>query len=256
MKAFAIRPAVPADFGALTGLLASALLDQLALGDGDDDECLWLAWAHGRPLAALRARRRIGLTDPRCWFHLGCRVHAAPDLGMFRRERTLLLGNDHTGAAELSDFALDTESIDDDRGIEAASLLVSAALHWLRERPRRDDEIDRVIAALPGVRAADGSSAFWNGLGRHFYKGDVEPLRSRFGESWQWHLAALLPRHPLVVSILDEAAQAAIAATHPSAATWRSALLSAGLRAGQHVAIHDGGPVYEAHLGSMAAGGS
>jgi arginine N-succinyltransferase len=180
-------------------------------------------------------------------------VHAAPDLGMFRRERTLLLGNDHTGAAELGDFALDEALIEDGCAIEPATRLVSAALHWLRERPRRDDEVDRVIAALPGVRMADGSSPFWNGLGRHFYGGDVAPLRARFGESWEWHLAALLPRHPLVVSILDEAAQAAIAATHPSVVAWRTALFAAGLRPGQHVAIHDGGPVYEAHLGATTA---
>lgn len=253
MNGIDIRPATLADLDALAGLLAPGLSDQLALGDGDEDERLWLAIAGGRPVAAMRARRRIGLSDPRCWFHLGCRVHAAPDLGMFRRERTLLLGNDHTGAAELGDFAIEPGLVDRPGAIEAATRLVGAALDWLRERPRQADEIDRVIAALPGPRAADGSSPFWNGLGRHFYKGDVDQLRMRFGESWESHLAALLPRHPLVVSILDEASQQAIGAVHPAAAVWRSALLATGLRAGQHVAIHDGGPVHEAHLGAASA---
>ncbi|MCB1614187.1 MAG: arginine N-succinyltransferase, partial [Xanthomonadales bacterium] len=73
-------------------------------------------------------------------------------------------------------------------------------------------------------------SPFWQGLGRHFFAGDVAQAQARFGLLWQTHVAALLPRHPLVVSILHESAQAAIGAVDAAAMPWCDALRRAGLR--------------------------
>ena len=50
------------------------------------------------------------------------------------------------------------------------------------------------------------------------------------------------------VSVLREDAQAAIGGVHADAEPLRAALGEYGLRAGQHVDLHDAGPVYEAHL--------
>ena len=187
------------------------------------------------------------MDQPRFWFHVGCRVHAASELGMFRRERTLLLGNDLTGAAEFSDFAVRAQ-IDHATSARLANDLVAAGLHFLRQGSRTEADLPRVIACLPGPRCEDGSAPFWNGLGRHFFPGDVDEALARFGGLWQTHVAALLPRHPLVVSVLQEPAQAAIGQVHPAAALWRDVLREHGLRAGQHIGLYDGGPVFEAHL--------
>jgi len=100
---------------------------------------------------------------------------------------------------------------------------------------------------LPGARDAAGEAPFWQRLGRHFFPGDVDATMTRYGSLWATHVAALLPRHPLVVSVLHADAQAAIGAVHPNSASLRAALLDCGLRAGQHVDLHDGGPVFEAH---------
>jgi hypothetical protein len=59
------------------------------------------AAADGPPLAEARLVTAIGLKVPRFWFHVGCTVHASDSLGLFQRHRTLLLGNDHSGASEL-----------------------------------------------------------------------------------------------------------------------------------------------------------
>ncbi len=247
MSEFAIRPAASADLPRLAELLPAWSLETAGFADGDASDRLLLAESGVRVLACLRVRRRVGLDHPRFWFHVGCRVHAAVELAMFRRERTLLLGNDHTGAAELSEFALHAALPDTPLRAALATALIGEALAWLQQESPGAGDLPKVIAALPGPRDADGSAPFWNGLGRHFYGGDVEQALARFGPLWQTHVAALLPRHPLVVSVLHADVQAAIGAIHPSAQVWRDALTVAGLRAGQHIGLYDGGPVYEAH---------
>jgi arginine N-succinyltransferase len=252
MSEFAIRAATSEDLPQLAGLLPAWTLETAGFVDGDDDDRLLLAVSAGQALGCLRVRRRVGLDHPRYWFHVGFRVHAAVELAMFRRERTLLLGNDHTGAAELSEFALRAVLPESTTGTALAQELVAKALRWLLQEDPGADDLPKVIAALPGPRSADGSAPFWNGLGRHFYAGDVEQALARFGTHWQTHVAALLPRHPLVVSVLHADVQDAIGAIHPDARVWRDALADAGLRAGQHIGLHDGGPVYEAHRDLLA----
>ncbi len=257
MKLWHLRPARSADLPSLSRLLPNWELEAAASADNDGDDRLLLAFPGGpdeiatTPLGCIRLRRRIGLAQPRFWFHLGVRVHAAAELGMFRRERTLLLGNDHTGAAELADLCIDAPRLQPAQRARLPRLLVRAALLLLqreRRHPGPGASMPRVICALPGRRDDSGAAPFWEGLGRHFYPGNVDQALARFGELWRTHAAALLPRHPLVVSVLREAAQAAIGAIHPDAEHLRDALAECGLRAGQHVDLFDGGPVFESHL--------
>lgn len=256
MRTYDLRPAATQDLPTLTRLLPPWELDTATFCDGDPDDQLLLALpidtAHAAALGCIRIRRAIGLTQPRYWFHVGYRVHAAADLGMFRRERTLMLGNDHTGAAELCNIAVDTGQLDAAEQAQLVQFLVRAALLLLhrdhRQQAADHSTLPRVIATLPGRRDARGASPFWDGLGRHFYPDDVDAALARFGSPWFTHVAALLPRHPLVVSVLHADAQAAIGATDVRAEALRAALHGAGLRAGQHVDLRDGGPVFEAHL--------
>jgi arginine N-succinyltransferase len=76
-----------------------------------------------------------------------------------------------------------------------------------------------------------------------------------FGPGWAREVAALMPRHPLLVSFLPEAAQAALSVVHENhrAAAW--ALSEAGLSPGVHVGLLDGGPVFEASLRRGAGAG-
>ncbi len=253
MSEITVRAAQIADLPHLTQLLPAWALVAIDLANSNEEQLL-VAVIESQPLACLRVQRRVGLEHPRFWFHVGCRVHAASELAMFRRERTLLLGNDLTAAAEISDFAL-ARHLDSEVRARLASALVGAALRWLQQGTRGAGDLPRVIAGLPGPRSADGSAPFWNGLGRYFYAGDVDEALARFGSLWQTHVAALLPRHPLVVSVLQEQTQAAIGEIAPSAAVWRDALHAHGLRAGQHIGLHDGGPVYEAYLECVSGSG-
>ena len=205
------------------------------------------------PAAGLRATLRllpaIGLQLPRVSYHVGCTVHAAAELGLFHRQRTLLLGHDHTGASELTDIAWARGDVPIPEQVLALRLLLGHALGILRQA--RPHYSDRLIAELPGPRDAAGQSAFWHGLGRHFYSGDPAAAAAAHGPVWRSHAASLLPRHPIYASSLSPAAEAAIAQVAAPALLLRDALEDAGLRYSHHVNVEDAGPILEAAVDDL-----
>lgn len=235
-----LRAQVAADAALLAGWINPLGLP-VAAEPAPGDLALVLAdAADDRPLACLRLRWQLGLQLPRYSFHLGCIVHAAAELQLFSAQQTLLLGNDHTGQSELLDIACAPE-LDADAQRRALGLLVQHALAlWTAERPAT---ADRLVVELSGVRDEQGRSPFWSALGRHFYAGDPAQARSRFGEAWCTHLAALLPRQPLYLSFLSESARAALGRAGPAAELVEGVLRQCGLRFSRHVRIDDGGPV-------------
>ena len=266
-----LRLAQNTDLEALGALLAPATLEAIDPAEHQPDD-QWLvaipitASASAAALGCIRIRRNIGLDQPRYWYHVGSVVHAAPDLGLFHRQQTLLLGNDHTGCTELSDIATLDSQLDFEQRRMLTRLLVKAALLWvqqdhfsqsnessLQHASLAHASADKVIVGLPGLSDSSGIAPFWQGLGRHFYAGDVRLAQTRFGELWLSHVAALLPRHPLVASLLNESAQAAIGVVNPDASLLHDALTEAGLRAGEHVNLYDAGPVFEGHAALLRA---
>jgi arginine N-succinyltransferase len=243
-----LRSARPDDLPALRALLPLADPENLLLEDSPD-ETLLLALplgADNQPQelrGCIRITRQVGLTQPRYWYHLGCVVHAATELGLFRRERRLLLGNDFTGATELSDIAGDAATL---------PLLLRAALLLLLRDQSTAAPAPRVIAQLPGPRDSSGAAPFWLGLGRHFCPLEVASLQARGGNQWLTQVAALLPRHPLVVSLLHADAQRAVGEVDTGASALHEGLLTLGLRQGEHVSVYDAGPVMEAGLDQLA----
>jgi len=231
-----VRDATAADTPALAALLAPATA--LALADGE--RRLVAAGPDGRLLATLRLCAPLGLQTPRHWYRVGCAVHASGELRLFLRQATLLLGNDLTGAHELTDLAM-APGADD-----ALQALVQAALAAARTDPLHPDGNGRVIAELPGLRDAQGRSPFWQGLGRHFCALDQADALARHGPAWLADVAALLPRQLLYTAFLPSDAQAAIGTVHPSAQAVHDVLLACGLRWQHQIRIDDGGPVLEA----------
>ncbi|HEX5683738.1 MAG TPA: arginine N-succinyltransferase [Ideonella sp.] len=208
-----------------------------------------------RVLATLLVVDQAGLQEPRHWFHLGRALHASAELNLFRLQQTLLLGSDLCGAAELAELRADAGRA------EAPRLLVEAALAWLAMRRMRAERQGaaspgaRVFAELPGIRDAHGHSPFWQGLGQHCLPMGPAQAERRFGAAWVRGLAPLLPRQPVMVALLSDAAQTALSRPAEDARPWADALAANGLHAGQHVTVFDGGPVHEGHLDAPVARG-
>ena len=199
--------------------------------------------------ATLRLLPAIGLQLPRVSYHVGCTVHAAAELGLFYRQRTLLLGHDHTGASELADVAWLQGDVPLAEQAMALRRLLDHALSVLRQA--RPHYADRLIAELPGPRDSAGQSPFWHGLGRHFYRGDPAAAAAEHGPAWRSHSASLLPRHPIYASSLPPAAEAAIAQVAAPALLLRDALEDVGLRYSHHVNVEDAGPILEAAVDDL-----
>lgn len=211
----------------------------------------------GASLATASLRPQAGLNTPRHWFHVGQTVHAAPDLGLFKVQRTLLLGSDLCGGAELHELVLD--------GLATlAAPLRRRALVWLTDAAAREVQQapdvwgPGLFCELPGLRSGEGPgqghpdgpatlehSPFWRGLPAHFFRGDPADAAARLGAGWRTHLAALLPRQLIHASFLSEAAQAAVGVERPDARWVREALEGSGWTWRQQVRIDDGGPVLQ-----------
>lgn len=244
---FTVREAGAADLP-LLALWLGLQVPHLALPETPHEHLLVAHDAQGLPRATLRLVPAIGLRLPRPCYHVGCVVHAAPDLGLFHQQPTLLLGHDLTGAAELADTAHDGHL--GEAELQAAwQALVASALGLIAAEPARFGH--RLVAELPGTTDAAGQSPFWQGLGRHFYAGDPQAALAEHGRAWVSHVAALMPRHPLLASLLSDAAQAALGVADASAAGLQAVLRSRGLRSAQHVRIDDGGPILEAAVSDL-----
>jgi arginine N-succinyltransferase len=193
----------------------------------------------------------IGLQQPRHWFHVGCVVHAAAELKLFLPQRSLLLGNDLTGASELLGlpgtvaFASGLGAADaQDSGAGAHDPIVQAQRR-IAQAQQSLRASQRLIVELPGVRDAQGRSPFWEGLGRHFCPTTPDEAAARHGSSWQGHVAALLPRQLIYASFLPEPAQQAIGQAAPEAQPLWTLLHAAGFAWHGHISIADAGPVLE-----------
>lgn len=190
--------------------------------------------------ASLHLVPRLGLTLPRYHFRLGRVVHAAAELGLFRVQTTLLLGNDHTGRAELAALRC-APGLTAAEEAAAYGELIAAAQALLRERP--GDFGDALVAELPGWVDGGGRSPFWQALGARFYAGDPVEAEQRLGPEWRSHLAALLPRQTVYLSFLGAEAEARVLDVPEAARPALQALRAAGFHPPEHARIDDGGPV-------------
>jgi arginine N-succinyltransferase len=238
-----VRPATGAD---LAGLPMLGCADRAEPAPAPAGEA-WVALHDGpgepRPMASVALRRRIGYPVPRAWFRLGWAVHASAELGLYRRQRTLMLGHDLCGADELGGWALAPELPAAAAGAAWAAL-VAAALQARRvtegAEPSGETAARPCIAALPGWRDAGGDSPVWQGLGRHFVPPGVDVDAGRADA-----LAPLLPRQLVYAALLPDETREALGRCDTAAEPLREALLAAGFGWREHVEIVDGGPVLE-----------
>ncbi|MGB5447263.1 MAG: arginine N-succinyltransferase, partial [Psychromonas sp.] len=182
----------------------------------------------------------IGLENPWYDFHVGTQVHASKTLGIYRQMKKLSLSNDHTGHSELCTLFLDPDYRKDKNGqlLSKSRFLFMASF--------RDKFSEQVIAEMRGVNDAQGSSPFWEGLGRHFFNLDFDLADYQTGIGNKSFIAELMPKHAFYVDFLSEAAQKVIAEVHPSTAPARRILESEGMRYEGYVDIFDAGPTLEA----------
>lgn len=187
----------------------------------------------------------VGLDAPFYNYRVGRMVHSSRELGVYADKRTLYLTNDYTGCAELCTLFLAPAY----RGSDNGRLLSKARMMFAANA--MDLLPDTMIAELRGYQREDGTSPFWESLGRHFFCMDFDRADGISSLGQKSFIAELMPRFPVYTDFLSEAARQAIGVVHESTAPARRLLEQEGFRYEGYVDIFDAGPVLQSRVSDI-----
>ncbi|TFW33786.1 arginine N-succinyltransferase [Massilia horti] len=189
----------------------------------------------------------VGLTEPFYNYRIGTLVHSSRELSVFTRMDTLYLSNDLTGATELCSLFL----LPQYRAGHNGKWLSKSRFLFIAQFPHLFTE--KIIAEMRGFQAQDGTSPFYEGLGRHFFKMDFNHVDNLTALGKKSFIAELMPRQPLYVAYLPEDAQAVIGQVHTSTQPARKLLEQEGMHFEGYVDIFDAGPVLQGRVSELRA---
>jgi len=201
----------------------------------------------GRVAGICAIKGAVGLTEPFYNYRIGTLVHSSRELDVFSRMDTLYLSNDLTGATELCSLFLhpDYRVGHNGKWLSKSRFLFIAQFKALFT--------EKIIAEMRGYQAEDGSSPFYEGLGRHFFKMDFDHVDDLTALGKKSFIAELMPRQPLYVAYLPDDAQAVIGKVHKSTLPARKLLEQEGMHFEGYVDIFDAGPVLQGRVGELRA---
>ena len=184
----------------------------------------------------------VGLTEPFYNYRIGTLVHSSRELNVFTRMETLYLSNDLTGATELCSLFLrpDYRAGYNGKWLSKSRFLFIAQFQQLFT--------EKIIAEMRGYLTEDGTSPFYEGLGRHFFKMDFNHVDGLTAIGKKSFIAELMPRQPLYVDYLPESAREVIGQVHRSTLPARKLLEQEGMHYEGYVDIFDAGPVLQGRV--------
>ncbi len=203
--------------------------------------------AAGRLAGVCAIKGAVGLTEPFYNYRIGTLVHSSRELGVFTRMDTLYLSNDLTGSSELCSLFLRPEYRTGHNG----KWLSKSRFLFIAQFPHLFTE--KIIAEMRGYQADDGTSPFYEGLGRHFFKMDFDHVDGLTALGKKSFIAELMPRQPLYVAYLPEDAQQVIGQVHRSTLPARKLLEQEGMHYEGYVDIFDAGPVLQGRVAELRA---
>lgn len=152
----------------------------------------------------------------------------------------LILVNEFTGCSEVGTLFVRPEH----RAGGVGRLLAQARYLLMAADPRRF--APTVVSELRGVVDEAGRSPFWEHLGRHFFRMDFRDADRLSASTDNQFILDLMPRSPIYVDLLPQAARAVIGKCHPAGEGALKLLLWEGFRQERVVDIFDGGPLVTA----------
>ena len=187
----------------------------------------------------------VGLEDAFYHYHLGKVVHNSRELGIYNTVETLSLCNDYTGASEICTLFLSETHRKNNNG----RFLSRFRFLFIAEHAERF--ADTVIAEMRGVSDEKGESPFWQWLEEHFFSMDFPTADYLTGIGKKVFIAELMPKYPIYVNLLSEAAQQVINKVHDKTVPALRLLEAEGFARRGYVDIFDGGPTVEATRDSI-----
>jgi arginine N-succinyltransferase len=203
--------------------------------------------SNGRMAGVCAIKGAVGLTEPFYNYRIGTLVHSSRELDIFTRMETLYLSNDLTGSTELCSLFLHP----DYRYGHNGKWLSKSRFLFIAQFPYLFTE--KLIAEMRGFQAEDGSSPFYEGLGRHFFKMDFDHVDDLTALGKKSFIAELMPRQPLYVAYLPDDAQTVIGKVHRNTLPARKLLEQEGMHFEGYIDIFDAGPVLQGRVSELRA---
>lgn len=203
--------------------------------------------ATGRLAGVSAIKSAVGLDEPFYNYRIGTLVHSSEELGVYSQMDTLYLSNDLTGNSELCSLFLHPDYRSGNNG----KLLSKCRLLFIAQFPHVFPQ--KLIAEMRGWQREDGSSPFWESLGRHFFKMDFSRADDLSTLGRKSFIAELMPRYPLYVALLPEEARQVIGRVHNDTVPARRMLEQEGMYYEGYVDIFDAGPVLQSRVTELRA---
>jgi arginine N-succinyltransferase len=163
-------------------------------------------------------------------------IQRSAALGVGCEVDMLALANDYTGATEVGTLSVRPEY----KGSGAGRLLARSRYMLVAAFPDLFSPL--LMAELRGWQDENGRSPFWDCVGARFFDMDFATADKVSAVRGNDFISELLPKHPVYVNLLPEAARDAIGRPHPSSAPAMAMLLGEGFRFEGYVDVFDAGP--------------
>lgn len=185
---------------------------------------------------------RVGLDEVFYNYRLSVTVNASRELGVHVRTPTLHLSNDMTDTTEICSLLLSGSH----RGGGTGLLLSRCRFMYLDNFRKHFSE--KVFAEMRGVSDSNGQSPLWDALGSKFFDMEFSEADMLSGLGNKSFIAELMPKYPIYLPMLPDAARSVIGRVHENTAPALNMLQAEGFNFNGMVDIFDGGPVVEAFI--------
>ncbi|OGV52199.1 MAG: arginine N-succinyltransferase [Legionellales bacterium RIFCSPHIGHO2_12_FULL_42_9] len=183
-----------------------------------------------------------GYSLPFYSYHVSKQTRFCPALNLRNDYSILELTNDNQGKSEICTLFLDSKY----RGHNYyGKLLSKSRFLFIANNPQRFTTT--IIAEMRGIADESGCSPFWESVGQHFFHMSFAHADLLTLTSNKQFISDLMPRYPIYINLLSNAAQNVIGRPHSSARAAMQILLDEGFYPTNYVDIFDAGPVLECH---------
>jgi arginine N-succinyltransferase len=219
-------------------------------GDALTDERFTMVLEH-KDSGAIRGTcqlfTKVGQVWPFYSYRLSAWTQHSEELDKTIRTEILSLNTDLEGSSEVGGLFLHPNE-------RAGGLgLLLARSRYLFIAMHRSRFANNVLAELRGVIDDAGESAFWNNIGGKFFHmsfAEADMFNALKGNQF---IADLMPKHPIYVDMLDEAARKVIGRPNVSGRAAMRMLENEGFAYEGYVDIFDGGPSMIARTDRIAS---
>jgi len=193
--------------------------------------------ASGALAGCCGVKSTIGETPPFFNFRMFTEAQSSNAVNRRFDMRVLIGVNDFTGCSEVGSLFVRPEH----RAAGVGRALAQNRYMLMATQPERFRQ--QVVSELRGVVYPDGTSPFWEAVGRHFFKMDFAEADKLSATTDNQFILDLMPQHPIYVDLLPEAARDVIGKCHNDGEGARKLLEWEGFSFSNVVDIFDGGPL-------------